>query len=76
MKERMQAGKERVQAVGERVRGVGVWLRYLPETTLAKIARKTGHTEGFWVVMLMSVVVGGVSAVAAVLLAQDYKKRR
>lgn len=57
-----------IDEIEQFVRGIGMWIRYGPETFLAGLAGRTRLPKGFWVVLLVSVVTGAISASMSVLL--------
>jgi hypothetical protein len=57
------------------VRGIGMWIRHGPSRLLAGLAGRTTLPEGFWLVLLLSMGAGAVSAAVAVVLAFGYANR-
>lgn len=64
-----------IEKIKQIVRGIGMWVRYGPESLLAGLAGRTRLPKGFWLVLLVSVVMGAVSASLAVVLAYGHINR-
>lgn len=61
--------------IRQHVRGIALWIRYGPSRLLAALAGHTRLPEGFWVVAVVSVVAGALTALLAVTVTYRYVNR-